>query len=192
MLCFKVQGGKEMFKELKLKDMMYCSMFAALISVLAFLVIPLPFSPVPVTGQTLAIMLAGLILGPVQAFLSVLIFILLGIAGVPVFSGGRAGIGVLVGPSGGYIIGFLVGAVIISLLSKKANNVWTLGASAIFGGIIMVYLLGVPWLSYITGMGATEAIVAGALPFIPGDVFKVVVATILAKRIKPHLKIRRI
>lgn len=180
-----------MFKEFKLKDMMYSSMFAALISVLAYVVIPLPFSPVPVTGQTLAIMLAGLVLEPAQAFLSVLIFILLGAAGVPVFSGGRAGIGVLAGTSGGYIIGFLVGAVIISLLCKKTNNVWKLGVSAVIGGIIVVYLFGVPWLGYITGMGVKEAVIAGALPFIPGDIFKVVVATILAKRINPHLKMRR-
>lgn len=179
-----------MTKKFKLKDMMYSSIFAALISVLGYVVIPLPFSPVPVTGQTLGIMLAGLLLGPLQAFLSVFIFILLGIAGVPVFSGGRSGIGVVAGPSGGYIVGFLVGAVVISLLCRKTNNIWKLGGSAIVGGIIVVYLLGVSRLSFLTGMGLEKAIVTGALPFIPGDILKVIAATLLARRLKPHLKSR--
>lgn len=179
-----------MTKNFKLKDMMYSSIFAALISVLGYVIIPLPFSLVPVTGQTLGIMLAGLLLGPLQAFLSVFIFILLGIAGVPVFSGGRSGIGVLAGPSGGYIVGFLVGAVVISLLCRKTNNIWKLGGSAIVGGIIVVYLLGVSRLSFLTGMGLEKAIVTGALPFIPGDILKVIAATLLARRLKPHLKSR--
>ncbi|QUH27122.1 biotin transporter BioY [Serpentinicella alkaliphila] len=179
-----------MTKNFKLKDMMYSSIFAALISVLGYVVIPLPFSPVPVTGQTLGIMLAGQLLAPFQAFLSVFIFILLGVAGVPVFSGGRSGIGVLAGPSGGYIVGFLVGAVVISLLCRKSNNIWKLGGSAIVGGIIVVYLLGVSRLNFLTGMGLEKAIVTGALPFIPGDILKVIAATLLAKRLKPHLKSR--
>lgn len=181
-----------MFEKLKLKDMMYCSIFAALIGVLAYVVIPLPFSPVLVTGQTLAIMLAGLMLGPIQSFVSVLVFILIGIAGIPVFSGGRAGIGVLAGASGGYIIGFLVGAVIISLLSRKTKSNWRLGGSAIIGGIIVVYLFGVPWMSFVTGMGMKEALIAGVLPFIPGDLVKVVAATLLAKSLNSHLRIRKV
>ena len=181
-----------MLKGFKLKDMIYSSIFATIIRVLAYVIIPLPFRPVPLTGQTLGVMLAGLLLGPIQAFLSVFIFILLGAIGIPVFSGGNAGIGILLGTKGGYILGFLVGAVIISLLSRKTNNLWKLGASAIFGGIIVVYLLGVPWLNYVTGMGLNKAIAVGALPFIPGDLLKVVVATLLAKRLNPHLNIKKI
>jgi len=181
-----------MSKKFKLNDMIYSSIFAALISVLGYVVIPLPFSPVLITGQTLGIMLAGQVLGPLQAFVSVFIFILLGVAGVPVFSGGRAGIEVLAGTSGGYILGFLVGAVIISLLCKKTNNLWRLGGAAIIGGIIVVYLFGVTWLSFVTGMGVEKAFVGGALPFIPGDILKVVASTLLAKRLKPHLKVGRI
>ncbi|MCG8502127.1 MAG: biotin transporter BioY [Firmicutes bacterium] len=179
-----------MFKKIELKDMTYCAMFAALIGVLGYVVIPLPFSPVTVTGQSLAVMLAGLVLGPVQAAVSVLVFILLGIAGIPVFSGGRAGIGVLFGHSGGYIAGFLVGVVVISLLARQSRNIWRLGAAAALGGMLVVYLLGVPWMAYITGRNVQEAIAAGALPFIPGDIFKVFVAALLAKKINFHFRSR--
>ncbi len=174
--------------KLKTKDFLYSSIFAAVISVLGFLVFPLPFSVVPVTGQSLGIMLTGCLLTTRQAAMAVGTFLLIGIAGVPVFAGGTAGIGVLVGPRGGYLIGFLVGAIVISLIKKKIKSIWGLGIANVIGGIIVVYLFGVLWLNFVTGMGLAAAITGGALPFIPGDIFKAVVATLVGYKVNKRME----
>jgi biotin transport system substrate-specific component len=172
-----------MSKKIQLIDMIYAALFAVLISILGYLIIPLPFSPVPLTGQTLAVMLAGSVLSPLQAGLSLITFIFMGIIGLPVFSGGASGIGVIVGSNGGYLIGFLVGAIIISLIKNKSNSIPLLIVANILGGIIIVYISGVLWLSFITKMGIYKAFTLGALPFIPGDIIKAIIATFIAKRI---------
>lgn len=174
--------------KLKTKDFMYSSIFAAVISVLGFLVFPLPFSPVPVTGQSLGVMLAGCLLSPRQAMMAVGTFLLIGIAGVPVFAGGTAGFGVLVGPRGGYLIGFFVGVVVISLIKKKFSNVWGLAVANFIGGVVVVYIFGVLWLNGVTGMGVPAAFAGGALPFIPGDLFKVVVASIVGVKVNKGME----
>lgn len=180
-----------MSKKLDIRDMIYAALFAALTGVLGYLVIPLPFSPVPITGQTLAVMLAGCVLTPLQAGLSMITFLFLGAVGVPVFSGGRAGLGVIAGPSGGYLIGFLIGAVVISVVKGKGDSVVRLILASVVGGIMVVYLIGVPWLASMTGMGISKAITAGALPFIPGDLFKAFAAGLIGKKINYQLgKIR--
>lgn len=180
-----------MSKKLDIRDMIYAALFAALTGVLGYLVIPLPFSPVPITGQTLAVMLAGCVLTPLQAGLSMITFLFLGAVGVPVFSGGRAGLGVIAGPSGGYLIGFLIGAVVISVIKGKGDSFVRLILASVVGGIMVVYLIGVPWLASMTGMGISKAITAGALPFIPGDLFKAFAAGLIGKKINYQLgKIR--
>lgn len=176
-----------MTKRTELIDFIYAALFAALTGVLGFISIPLPFSPVPVSGQSLGIMLAGSILTVRQAVFSVLTFILIGAAGVPIFSGFTGGVGVLVGPRGGYYIGFLIGAAFIAWLRGQNNNVWRLALTNVIGGIIIVYALGVLWLSFVTGMGWQKAIMAGALPFIPGDLFKVFIATVIGTAINKRL-----
>lgn len=180
-----------MSKKLDIRDMLYAALFAALTGVLGYLVIPLPFSPVPITGQTLAVMLAGCVLTPLQAGLSMITFLLLGAVGVPVFSGGRAGLGVIAGPSGGYLVGFLIGAIVISVVKGKGDSFVRLILASVVGGIMVVYLIGVPWLAGMTGMGISKAITAGALPFITGDLFKAFAAGLIGKKINYQLgKIR--
>jgi biotin transport system substrate-specific component len=177
---------------LSVRDLTYSALLAALTGVLGYLVFPLPFSPVPVTGQTFAVMLAGIVLTTSQAALSMLVFLGLGIIGVPIFSGGTAGIGMLVGPKGGYLIGFLIGAVVISLLTSYwKENYLTTGLAAIIGGIIVIHLFGVGWLSYVNQLGLKEAFTAGSLPFIPGDLFKAVIATLTGRKISQQLAARR-
>lgn len=172
-----------MLKKLQIRDMLYSAIFASLIAVLGYLIIPLPFSPVPITGQTLAVMLAGCVLTPLQAGLSVLTFIFMGAIGIPVFAGGTAGIGVIFGAKGGYLIGFLIAAIVISLIRGKSNSILRMIFACIIGGIIIVYVLGIPWLSHITGMGISKAFTVGALPFLPGDLIKAIVAGFIAKKI---------
>ncbi|SHJ35012.1 biotin transporter BioY [Propionispora hippei] len=171
----------------KLTDFIYAAMFAALISVLGFLSIPLPFSPVPVTGQSLGVMLAGSILTARQANMALFTFLLLGIAGVPVFAGGTAGVGILLGPRGGYLLGFWAAAILIALMRRQNGKLWHLALANIAGGIGLVYILGVCWLSTITGMPLAKAITVGALPYIPGDLFKVVIATLVGSAVARHL-----
>lgn len=171
----------------KINGFIYSALFAALIAVLGLVAIPLPISPVPVTGQSLGIMLAGGILSVRQAAYSLVTFLLLGAVGVPVFAGMTGGIGILVGPRGGYLIGFLAGAIIIAFLKGKNNVLWRLVFANVIGGIVVVYTLGVLWLSYVTGMGLEKAITVGVLPYIPGDLFKVFVAALVAAAVNRRL-----
>ncbi len=178
-----------MQKKLSIRDLSYISLFSTLIAVSGYIFIPLPFSTVPVTAQTLAVMLAGSLLPTVHAVFSILVFLLMGAAGLPVFSGGTAGLGIIVGKTGGYLIGFLFGAAVISILKgKKAGFARLLAANAI-GGILVVYVFGVLWLKYVTGITISQAVIFGAVPFLPGDIVKIVAASFIAMRIGKHIKL---
>ncbi|AIS51936.1 biotin transporter BioY [Thermoanaerobacter kivui] len=171
---------------IKTKDMILASLFAAITFIMGFVKIPLPFSPVPITGQTFAVMLAGGLLNPTSAFLSLLIFDLLGAIGIPVFSGLTGGFNVLVGPTGGYILSWPFAAFLISLtLKNKKANFINIFISYLLFAIIFVYILGVTQLSFVTGMPFKKAILVGALPFIPGDLIKASIASYLTLKLKP-------
>ena len=137
-----------------------------------------PFSPVPITGQTLGVLLIGALYGPWRGALCLLAYLGEGAAGLPVFAGGASGWAVLVGPTGGYLIAFPVAAAIVGLLVQPLRGVLS-GWRAIPGlliGTIVIYLIGVPGLALSTGMGLLTAISKGMLPFIPGDLIKVAIA----------------
>jgi biotin transport system substrate-specific component len=154
---------------------------------------------VPVTLQTFGVMLAGLILGPWRGGLVVLTYVLIAMIGIPVLPGGRAGLAVLAGPTGGFLLGMIPGAVVTGLLAvrPKANSSvsgqqgWTAAAPQIFrcwsasvvGGMLVVYAVGIPWLAIVTGMGFTKAAWAIAV-FIPGDLLKALIAGIVAQRVR--------
>lgn len=168
-------------------DFTYPAFFAALVAVLGTISIPLPFSPVPITGQSLGVMLAGCILNARQAGWGLLVFLLLGAVGLPVFAGFSGGIGILVGPRGGYLLGYLVGAIVIALLKGEQNAIWRMALANMIGGIIVVYVFGVLWLNFVTGMGLYKAFMAGALPFIPGDLMKVFLASVVGAAVNKRL-----
>ena len=137
-----------------------------------------PFSPVPITGQTLGVLLIGALYGPWRGALCLLAYLGEGAAGLPVFAGGASGWAVLVGPTGGYLIAFPVAAAIVGLLVQPLRGVLS-GWRAVPGlliGTIVIYLIGVPGLALSTGMGLPTAISKGILPFIPGDLIKVAIA----------------
>ncbi|MCP8967688.1 biotin transporter BioY [Ectobacillus ponti] len=172
---------------MKLKDMMYVSLFAAVTAALGLLPpLTLSFTPVPITAQTLGVMLAGAVLGARRGFMSLLIFDLLVAAGAPLLSGGRGGFSVILGPSGGYILSWPIAALIIGYLVEKSwrsLRMWNMVAIQILGGIIFVYACGVtytamvlktPWLANATA----------SLIFIPGDLTKVVISSLVALQIK--------
>lgn len=169
-------------------DFIYAALFAALIAVLGLISIPLPFSPVPISGQSLGVMLAGCILSVRQTGLGLLGFLLLGAVGLPVFAGFTGGIGILLGPRGGYFLGYLIGGIVIALLKGQHNTLWRLAMANIIGGIGVVYFFGVLWLSFVTGIGLEKAVLTGALPFIPGDLMKAVIATLIGVAVNKRLR----
>lgn len=171
---------------IKLRDYLYASMFAALISILAFLAIPLPFG-VPITGQTLGVMLAGSILKPKQVIFSITTYLLLGTIGLPVFSGGKSGLETLSGKGGGYLIGFLLGAVVISLIRGSSNSLIRISIANLIGGIIVIHIIGSFWLSIVVGITYKQAFMAGSLPFLAGDFIKLICATFTAHSVNKHL-----
>ena len=171
-----------------ISDITRISLLATLICVSGYLIIPLPFSPVPATVQSLAVMLTGSLLSPLHAFVTLLLFILLGTIGLPVFAGGSSGIGVLFGPTGGYLAGFVLGAVVISIVKGRKPDLLRYGLANLLGGLLVVYALGILWLSQMTGMTLNNAFMVGAVPFLAGDVIKVFLAATIAWKTVPHLQ----
>ena len=146
-----------------------------LIILSAQLRIHLPFTPVPITGQTFAVLLVGAALGARRGAASVLLYLAQGALGWPVFAGGTGGMLHLLGPTGGYLIGFAVAAWLTGYLAERQ---WdrhlhrAVGAMAL--GNLVIYLFGVAWLAQFVGWEA--AIVKGVLPFLPGDALKIALA----------------
>jgi biotin transport system substrate-specific component len=170
-----------------LRGMVYASMFGALTAVGAYIMIPLP--PVPVTLQTLFVFLAGALLGGSLGALSQVVYILLGVIGLPVFAGGKAGAGVLLGPTGGYLIGFVVGAYVIGKLTalrKKPGFVWLVCAMAI--GLSLVYMIGIIQLMVVANLDFDKALAVGLLPPLPGDILKMIIAALITLKIRDHLR----
>jgi len=178
-----------MTKYVDVKPMVYASLFAALTAVGAFIRIPLPLSPVPITLQVFFVLLAGLVLGARWGGTSMVVYVMLGVIGLPVFSGGSSGPGILLGPTGGYIIGFIAGAFVTGLIYNKANDSKTATIGAMIGGLAVIYLLGVMQLSFVANMTLQQAVAVGILPFLIGDAIKIVAALIVADRIRPLLAV---
>ncbi|UNK72304.1 biotin transporter BioY [Microbacterium sp. H1-D42] len=160
-------------------DLARIALFAALIVVLGTVLVPLP-SGVPITGQTLGVMLAGLVLGARRAPLAILIVLALAAIGLPVLAGGRGGLGVFVGPTAGYMLGWVVGSIVIGAIAHSGRFTWwRAGLATIVGGILVVYLFGIPVQAWVTGV-PLDLTALSSLAFLPGDLIKAAIATVLA------------
>lgn len=164
----------------KTAEMTKMALMVAMNCVSAYIIIPLPFSLSPIALQTLIVNLTGYVLNAKQAFMTMLVYLLVGLAGVPVFTGGSAGPGKLFGPTGGYIIGFLVTAVFLAYFKGEKYNFKRYALLGCVIGIPLIYVFGVVQLKLITGMGWDKAIMTGALPFIPLDIVKCLAAAVIA------------
>ncbi|MGX5697872.1 biotin transporter BioY [Agromyces soli] len=166
------------------RDLAQIAVFAALIAALGLPgAIPLGPEGVPITAQTLGVMLAGAILGARKGVLSVLLLLALVAAGLPLLSGGRGGLGVFVGPSVGYLIGWVAGVAVIGWATARLLPRYRIVPALLWtalGGIVVVYAFGVPFLAAVTGMPLELAIVGQAW-FLVGDAIKVVVTVLVAK-----------
>lgn len=164
----------------KTAEMTKMALMVAMNCVSAYIIIPLPFSLSPLALQTLIVNLTGYVLNAKQAFMTMLVYLLVGLAGVPVFTGGSAGPGKLFGPTGGYIIGFLVTAVFLAYFKGEKYNFKRYALLGCVIGIPLIYVFGVVQLKLITGMGWDKVIMTGALPFIPLDIVKCLAAAVIA------------
>lgn len=162
------------------------AMMIAFISAASYIRIPLSFSPAAITGQTLAVNLVALVLTPMEAFVTLLCYWLLGVLGAPIF-GGPAGPGKMFGPAGGYFIAFLLAVVLIAKLRGTKYNVVRYSIVAILVGLIVIDGIGFVWMKLLTNMTWSEAFVSGFLIFVPLDTLKAIVAAVLARPIQNAL-----
>ncbi len=170
-----------------LKQKVYAAMFGALTAIGAYITIPL--QPVPITLQDFFTILAATLLGGYAGALSQVIYILLGVIGLPIFSGGKAGIGVLLGPTGGFLIGFVVGAFFIGkIVEMKKEPGWAWITMASLLGLLIIYTFGAIQLTIIAGISMEKALLIGVIPFIPGDLCKLVLATVVYQKMKKVLR----
>jgi biotin transport system substrate-specific component len=167
------------------RDLAQIAVFAALIAALTLPgAIPTGVG-VPITLQTLGVMLAGAILGARKGALAVAVYVLLGLIGLPILAGASAGLGVLAGPSGGFLLGFIPGAFVVGWFTARLLPklpFWAYLGGVATGGILVVYLIGVPWLAVVLDLPLWTAIVANA-PYLPGDIVKVVVTVVVARAV---------
>ncbi|WP_071130129.1 biotin transporter BioY [Enterococcus timonensis] len=150
--------------KIKLKDWILAAEFAAFIAIFAQLTIPL--ASIPITGQTFAVGMTATILPKKTAFYAVGIYLLMGLVGLPVFAGGKSGVGVLFGPTGGFLLGFLAAALLISFWLEKFGYVTLHSLLANFLGAAVTLFIGTFWLWLGLKINFSAALTAGALPFI--------------------------
>lgn len=173
------------------RDLVLAALFAAIIVALGLLPpIMLGFIPVPITAQSMGVMLAGVILGARRGTIAVLLVLLLAAIGLPVLSGGRGGLAVFAAPTTGYLIGWVFAAFVTGYLSERlvkrtqSAMVQTLGFffAATIGGIAVLYVFGITYLAYVSGIEFSKAFL-GSMAFIPGDLIKAGVAALAGRAV---------
>jgi biotin transport system substrate-specific component len=160
------------------------ALFAALIAAGAFIAIPV--GPVPIVLQNLFALLSGLILGPVYGAAAVGLYLLAGILNFPVFAGGGGGIARFAGPTGGYLVGYLLAAISAGLIAGHPRGKISLLRLiiAVFAGLLVVYIPGVVWLKLSRNLDWSRAFMAGFVPFIIGDLLKGIAAVLISPRLR--------
>lgn len=178
------------------RDMVYVALFAAVVAVLGLFPPIFLGTGVPITAQSLGVMLAGSVLGAKRGGLAILLFLILVAVGVPILAGGRGGFGVLLGPTGGFLLSWPIAAFLIGLMVERnwhRLNIVIAFLINLIGGILFVYACGVPWVAAVTEIGLEKAFV-GSLGFIPGDLVKAAIAALVAvtlKRAYPIIEARQ-
>lgn len=176
---------------MKTRDIVLVALFAAIIVVLGLLPpITFGFIPVPITAQSLGVMLAGCILGAKRGAAAVLLVLLLVAIGLPVLSGGRGGLAVFAGPTAGYLVGWVFGAFVCGLVAERLvkeeqaelPQFLAFLTASVVGGIAVVYLFGIPWLAFMSGKAFFETAFA-SMVFVPGDLIKAVAAMLTGRAV---------
>lgn len=159
------------------------ALIAALTGAFAFVSFPNPFSPVPVTLQVLGVFLAGILLGPVWGGLSLLLYILAGAIGVPIFTGGSSGFGVLLGPTAGYLWSYPIAAFVVGIVVHGGFDLRDLSRvhlvrliAGMVLGVVIIYAVGTVGFAVVQGVGLWEAFLVSAVAFIPAEIVKITIA----------------
>ena len=151
--------------------------FVALAAQVSF---DIPGTPVPITGQTFAVVLVGASLGALLGLASLGLYLFVGALGAPIYAEGQHGWDVLTGPTGGYIVGFVLAAIVTGWLAQKRwDRRFSSAVAAMLTGNVLVYAVGLPWLAIDQNLGFTDTMTAGLAPFIPGDLLKLYLAAAL-------------
>lgn len=183
-------NGSSTTKKLTAIDLAYIALFTALITICSWISVPMT---IPFTMQTFAVFVAVGLLGTKRGTLSLLVYILLGMIGVPVFAGFHSGIGVLMGNTGGYIIGFILSTLIAGIsIEKFGKKTWVM-ALAMVSGLIVCYIFGTVWFMYLYAktsgaVGVMTALGWCVLPYVIPDLVKICLAIIIVKRVGPYVK----
>jgi biotin transport system substrate-specific component len=142
--------------------------------------IKLPFTPVPITGQTFAVVLVGASLGAVRGTASLMLYLWLGVLGAPIYAHHDHGWSVITGASGGYIVGFVLASAATGWLAERNwDKTLSSSISAMLTGNVIIYLVGLPWLAVVLNTNLEKTLEYGLYPFVPGDVFKLYLAAAL-------------
>lgn len=173
------------------RDLVLAALFTAIIIVLGLIPpVTIALIPVPITAQSMGVMLAGCIIGAKRGALAYALLVVLVAVGLPVLAGGRGGLAVLMGPTGGYIFGWIIGSFVAGLVAQQfvregqtaARQFGGFLIASLIGGIVVVYAIGMPWLSMVSGT-PFDKVVMGSLAFIPGDLLKAVIAALAARAV---------
>lgn len=174
-------------KKVHTKTMALIGAMTAVICIMGPLSLQLPVSPVPISLGTLGIYFVIYVLGMKKGTISCGVYLLIGFIGIPVFTAFTSGPAKLLGPTGGYLIGYIFMALICGFVIDRTENV-VLCFLGMLAGTAVLYLFGSAWLAYQAGMTFMEALAAGALPFIPGDVVKIVIALAVGGQVRKRLR----
>jgi len=167
---------------MKTTDLVLCAFFAALSAVLSQ--ISIPFGLVPINLTHISVFLAAGLLGARAGAVSQIVFVLLGAAGLPVFSGFQGGVGIIAGPAGGFIAGYIACAFVTGLLAGRFGKSMKALTAAMYAGWAVTYAPGLLWFMHVTNIGLTAALAACVLPFLPGDALKTVLCAALINRLR--------
>lgn len=172
---------------MNIKNLVYIALMAALCCILGPWSIPI--GVIPISLGLVGVFLAGYLLGPIYGTISVAIYILLGVAGLPVFTGFAGGLPKVIGPTGGYIVGYLIVAFCTGYASQKVDQTKLyLHVLAMVIGLIGCYALGTAWFCHLSDMSVREALAVCVIPFIPFDLMKIALCTVLGVAVKRALK----
>ena len=164
-------------KKVDVRSMVQIALCVAILSISSYLVIPLPFTPIVLSMHTVVVNLIGLIFKPKYAAYTLLVYLLMGLIGLPVFSGGASGPGKLFGPTGGFYFGFLFGVVLISLLKGKKFRFIRYVVVTICVGIPVQHIFAIIFMCFHNGFNIPAAAWTVSVPFIPGDIIKCLIAS---------------
>ncbi len=180
--------SKNTVSNFNLRMTVYCALFTALIIIGGYISIPIPVGPVPIVLADFFVMITGLFLGLKYGLISTALYLALGALGMPVFAGGGAGLAVLVGPTGGFLFGYLLVVTSIGFITGKRKPSIVTNLIALVVGNILLYAIGVPWLKFQMNISWAAALAAGLIPFIIGIVIKITVASALGRVLLPRFK----